>query len=467
MRSAKIERQEMVIRREDQTVTVIQYINNKRVLVQSENGETYWTTWRTLTSTRSPRKRKSKVAKTNSGVGYGVNCSLPEYILLYYMEPYGFRKYPRGYWKQYHPKFGNMELDLFHSELLEGYEYDGIWHLKPEAIEVDKMKEILCASTGIKLVKLRDSRLPMDNHPNAIVINDVDDMVEYENIVKTIVTTWTKQHNVPVAKEVNFARDMEDITTTYSELYNPHNRVGKTVKANCGIEMTIIKAVNNYDMTVRFANGEIKHHVQYSAFLKGQVAPPSMGRYYMPKKDERLHQVGQDKQGDPIRIIRYASVRDIDVQWEDGTIAYNCRYDSFTHGTITKENATLKPVAPNVSNQQSRILCPSKDEMLNVYKQYKTVSRIANYYGVGCSTVSNWCKRLNIPLANQNLHHGIEMRDMNGVLVKVFETYAEAERYAFGKSNGQLRQRLYKSPCVECGGYQWQYKNIDSNSTIC
>ena len=54
----------------------------------------------------------------------------------------------------------------------------------------------------------------------------------------------------------------------------------------------------------------------------------------MGKKDGRLNEIGVSSQGEKMTIVRYGGVRDIDIQFEDGTIVEHKRYDNFLKGNI-------------------------------------------------------------------------------------------------------------------------------------
>ena len=55
-------------------------------------------------------------------------------------------------------------------------------------------------------------------------------------------------------------------------------------------------------------------------------------------KEFRLGQVGVNNQGLKMTIIAYRDCKDIDVQFEDGTIVENRQYGEFLKGTIANPN---------------------------------------------------------------------------------------------------------------------------------
>ena len=54
----------------------------------------------------------------------------------------------------------------------------------------------------------------------------------------------------------------------------------------------------------------------------------------MGRKDDMLNKVGYNNNGERMTIVRYGGARDIDVQFDDGTIVEHKQYDNFKKGSI-------------------------------------------------------------------------------------------------------------------------------------
>ncbi|MDE5802212.1 MAG: hypothetical protein K2I22_04755 [Lachnospiraceae bacterium] len=103
------------------------------------------------------------------------------------------------------------------------------------------------------------------------------------------------------------------------------NRIGKNSISNSGLSMTVIKYRNYRDIDVQFEDGTIVKHKSYGCFLKGEIAYP------------RSNHIGEENtstSGHKMKIINYRSYRDIDIQFEDGTIIPHKSYHNFLNGTI-------------------------------------------------------------------------------------------------------------------------------------
>lgn len=104
------------------------------------------------------------------------------------------------------------------------------------------------------------------------------------------------------------------------------NRIGEKSIATCGLEMEIIEYRNSMDIDVQFSDGRIKHHVTYWCFTHGSVSP-----------NEFTDKIGEKRiahNGMEMEIVGYRGVTDIDVRFADGTIVKHKRYCNFKAGNI-------------------------------------------------------------------------------------------------------------------------------------
>ena len=100
------------------------------------------------------------------------------------------------------------------------------------------------------------------------------------------------------------------------------NRVGETVITNSGMKATIIEYRNSDDIDIEFEDGYIAYNKSYNHFKRGNV----ISRLTL---ENRLGQELTMKCGLKAKIIRYNGSNDIDVEFEDGYIARNQCYNHF------------------------------------------------------------------------------------------------------------------------------------------
>ena len=112
------------------------------------------------------------------------------------------------------------------------------------------------------------------------------------------------------------------------------DRLGETKMMNCGMKATIVRYGRYEDIDVCFEDGSMVEHKAYSAFKKGEIANPNM----KASAENRLGETRMMKCGMEATIIRYGGATDIDVRFEDGTIAKCKGYKEFKKGGIANPN---------------------------------------------------------------------------------------------------------------------------------
>ena len=114
-------------------------------------------------------------------------------------------------------------------------------------------------------------------------------------------------------------------------------KVGATVMAKNGQKMKIIAFRNHCDIDVQFEDGTIVTHVLYCKFEKGAIVNPNR-RMEMVLADNRVGEQNIATNGQMMTIVAYHNSRDIDVQFEDGTVVTNKVYQNFQTGRIKNPN---------------------------------------------------------------------------------------------------------------------------------
>ena len=107
-------------------------------------------------------------------------------------------------------------------------------------------------------------------------------------------------------------------------------RLGKTRMMNCGMEATIIRYNTSKDIDVRFEDGTIAKCKSYKSFKEGKIANQNI----KASAENRLGETRMMKCGMKATIIRYGGCNDIDVRFEDGAVAKHKLYDPFKKSKI-------------------------------------------------------------------------------------------------------------------------------------
>ena len=128
------------------------------------------------------------------------------------------------------------------------------------------------------------------------------------------------------------------------------DRTGEKGINNQGIHMVVIDYKGCRDMTVKFEDGFVVEKVTYSNFSRGLVPNPN---YKSSQVIDRTGEAIMHKaSGQIMTIISYRNTKDIDVQFEDGTIVRHKSYDSFKKGIFRyHEDFSKRLGEQNVNNQ--------------------------------------------------------------------------------------------------------------------
>lgn len=110
------------------------------------------------------------------------------------------------------------------------------------------------------------------------------------------------------------------------------NRVGEINTATNGQKMTIVTYRTGRDLDVEFEDGTLVQHKCYTAFQDGKIKNPNL------YGSAHIGETGIAKNGMQMRIIACRSHDDMDIEFEDGTRVYHKTYQSFKQGYIKNPN---------------------------------------------------------------------------------------------------------------------------------
>lgn len=120
-------------------------------------------------------------------------------------------------------------------------------------------------------------------------------------------------------------------------------KIGKSQLMNCGMMATITGYRIYRDIEVTFDNGEVVEHVGYDKFQTGSVLPNSLKPNGLAQK--RIKEKVKQHCGMDAEIINYQSATDINVRFDDGTVAEHVSYDVFKRGNVRNNNIPLRMTA--------------------------------------------------------------------------------------------------------------------------
>ena len=104
------------------------------------------------------------------------------------------------------------------------------------------------------------------------------------------------------------------------------NVEGSVVTNTKGFKMTLITYRNHSDVDIMFECGTVLKNRSYKCFLNGNIRKP----------DIKEGQQSTSKKWGVLTLLNYHRYSNVDVQFEDGKIAYGVKYNSFLKGEVRK-----------------------------------------------------------------------------------------------------------------------------------
>ena len=177
-----------------------------------------------------------QLSKLRNGEVCNPNCmlkrkdSINEFIILYYLKNYGFRKaYPAELKTM---GFGHMELDCYNEDLHLAIEYDGFyWHKSKSAQERDICKNAACSKNGIQLIRIRElGNMLTDTVNSGITQYALSNAHAFnkplEALLKEIINDINIKYSTTIDSSViDFERDREKILTEYHQRYKNQTKL--------------------------------------------------------------------------------------------------------------------------------------------------------------------------------------------------------------------------------------------------
>lgn len=110
------------------------------------------------------------------------------------------------------------------------------------------------------------------------------------------------------------------------------NHVGEKMINRQNEELEIVKYRTLQDLDVRYTDGTVVKHVKYEMFMRGTITREKR----ISKKDKCMGEENTNRWGEHMKIIDYRGYRDLDVQFDDGTIV-TTTHVKFQRGTVKKQ----------------------------------------------------------------------------------------------------------------------------------
>lgn len=168
-------------------------------------------------------------------------------------------------------------------------------------------------------------------------------------------------------------------------------RIGHSVRQNCGLDCTCIVYQNCHDADFLFEDGYIAEHKKYSDFENGKIGHPTMKKKKLQQKAAEKY-IGQEKTtptGYPARIIEYLGKNEkgvirVRIEWLDDHTKKIIDVGSWKDNTFAKDDADRRyrlstRVRENSEKAKAEILNhtrPQRNGLLCTCLEYIRANRI-------------------------------------------------------------------------------------------
>ena len=125
------------------------------------------------------------------------------------------------------------------------------------------------------------------------------------------------------------------------------SRVGLQKRNKCGELITIVAYRGALDIDVELENGTLITNKSFQSFQKGVITKPS---------ECRVGKEATNKKGLLMKIIKYSTYNNIDIQFEDGVIVRNRTYEEFLDGRIKKPEDRIGQKSVNCEGYEMEII---------------------------------------------------------------------------------------------------------------
>lgn len=141
-------------------------------------------------------------------------------------------------------------------------------------------------------------------------------------------------------KKIHFRNDMEEIQNFIRKRKRSSPHLFEQNVMSNGMTGTVIAMRSCKDIDVEFEDGKVAYHKYYKSFKNGNIAHPDATS--AAKKEQRLYQSKIMNNGHVATVIEYRGWKNNTVKFDNGEIAYNVRWEKFKYGNIALPSSYVK-----------------------------------------------------------------------------------------------------------------------------
>lgn len=181
----------------------------------------------------------------------------------------------------------------------------------------------------------RHTAQPISNHIGTIIINRVGEIHYNRAGERMLITQYQDSKHVTVQFDNGCVKE----NCAYGNIVtgrvkNPKPHLGEIGDNTQGEMMRIVDEHGCTDITVEFDDGTQREHIRYSAFKNGSVPKNGVEGLKQSWRDERRGETMLARNQRTMTIVDCLNANDCTIQWDDGSIQYHADYTAFRNGRI-------------------------------------------------------------------------------------------------------------------------------------
>ena len=232
----------------------------------------------------------------------------------------------------------------------------------------------------------------LQSMPTELRLLEIKEMIPYKIIRRKTTSSLKTQYGI------NFIINRTAKTRTHVE----HIGEKQTMKNGHTAQITAYNSAT--DLTVTFDDGTVREHQRYYDFTHEIIKHESELPGHKKPKD-RVGEISKSNQGEKITIIKYLNSQCINVQFEDGTIAYGVTYHLFKQNKIAKPDYKHYKWFLTKENTEPKQI--SLQDVINIITNDHTLTQKEQYAKLRIITRGKKSKTTDIFVLHKNVKHQI------------------------------------------------------------
>ena len=255
--------------------TIIEYRNSESCDIQFEDGYI-------LNNVRYQTFKKGRCHNKQAFGATGISRN--EFALLKILEPFGFKKAEQG--SLIHEGLGRLELDCFCDNFYGNkiaIEYDGgmVSDTRGHTAKRDKIKNAKCKKAHIDLIRIREPQLPALADSSYDFYLETSEVLSdnFKDVVNDVISFLNKNYmsNIPPIYKLDKEQLLKQFKNECCGTLSKENLyLGDVKTMNNGMDAIVIKYRNYKDIDIEFEDGTVRKHVAYQTFKRGEIANPNL-----------------------------------------------------------------------------------------------------------------------------------------------------------------------------------------------